>query len=162
LSESIAFWDCIQIFLHEIQIQNADFFENYIRTVFLPHLAITRIMQSIPEETAVRLMDNCSLHLTPVVIDLLSTARVRIVPFAPHTTQIVQVLDLDFALFGVLKRRGQYQMPFGDDRRTARFIKKVYHDFRSTMTDINIWGHFEGLGSCIPSSMWFSASHLTK
>jgi hypothetical protein len=101
---------------------NTDLFENYVRTVFLPHLAITRIMQNVRNEEAVRLMDNCSLHLTPIVIDLPSEARVRIVTFAPHTTQIFQVLDL--SLFGVLKRRGQDQLRFGDDARSARFIKK--------------------------------------
>jgi hypothetical protein len=107
---------------------NADLFENYVRTVFLPPLAITCIMQNVRNEEAVLLMDNCSPHLTPVVIDLLSEARVRIVTFAPHTTQIFQTLDL--SLFGVLKRRGQYQLPFGDDAGSARFSKKRYRDFR--------------------------------
>jgi hypothetical protein len=65
---------------------NADLFEKYVRTVFLPHLAITRIMQNVRNEKAVLLMDNCSPHLAPVVIDLLSEAHVRIVTFAPHTT----------------------------------------------------------------------------
>jgi hypothetical protein len=118
---------------------NADLFENYIRSVFLPRLAITRTMQNIPEEDAVLLMDNWSPQLSHLVIDLLSNSSVRIVNFAPDTTQIFQVLDLDFALFGLLKRRGQYQLTFGDDTRSARFIKKVYHDFRSTMADINRW-----------------------
>jgi hypothetical protein len=36
-----------------IPYRNADLFENYIRTVFLPHLAILRIRQNIPEEEAV-------------------------------------------------------------------------------------------------------------
>jgi hypothetical protein len=125
---------------------NADLFENSIRTVFLPHVAITRIMQNIPAEDAVLLMDNCLPPLILVVIDLLSNARVRIVPFAPHTPQIFQVLDLDLALFGVLKGRGQYQLPFGDDTGSARFIKEVHHDFRSTLTDINIWGKCRGIG----------------
>jgi hypothetical protein len=89
-------------------------------------------------------MDNCSPHLTSVVIDLLSEARVRIVTFAPDTTQIFQALDL--SLFGVLKRRGQYQLPFGDDAGSAPFIKKIYRDFRSSMTDVNIWGAFRGIG----------------
>jgi hypothetical protein len=87
---------------------NADLFENYLRTVFRPRLAIIRIMHNIPEKDAVRLTANCSPHLTPVVIDLLSYARVRIVTFAPHPTQIFQVLDLDFALFGGLKRRSKF------------------------------------------------------
>jgi hypothetical protein len=103
-------------------------------------------MQNIPEEDAMLLMDNCSPSVTPMVIDLLSNARVPIVTFAPHATQIFQVLDLDFTLFGILKRRGQYQLPFADDTGTARFIKKAYHDFRSTMTHINIWGVFRGIG----------------
>jgi hypothetical protein len=49
-------------------------------------------------------MDNCSPHLTPVAVELLISARIRIITFAPHTTHIFQVLDL--ALFSVLKRRG--------------------------------------------------------
>jgi hypothetical protein len=65
---------------------NADFFENYIRTVFLPQLAITWIMPNIPEEDAVLLMDNWSPQLSPLVIDLLSNSHVRIVTFAPDTT----------------------------------------------------------------------------
>jgi hypothetical protein len=40
----------------------ADLFENYVQTVFLPHLAITRSMQNVRNEEAVRLMDNCSPH----------------------------------------------------------------------------------------------------
>jgi hypothetical protein len=97
-------------------------------------------------------MDNCSHHIPPGVIELLSTARVRVcvVTFAPqpHTTQIFQVLDLTW--FAVLKRDGQYQLPLEDDAGSVQFIKKVYHDhaFRMTMTIVkpNIWGAFRGIG----------------
>jgi hypothetical protein len=93
-----------------------------------------------------------SHHSTQAGIELLSTARVRVVvvTFAaqPHTTQIFQVLDL--TVFGVLKRRGQYQSPLEDDAGSARFMKKMYHghDFRMTRTMIepNIWGAFRGIG----------------
>jgi hypothetical protein len=122
---------------------NADLFENYVRTVFLPHLAIARIMQNIRNEEAVLLMDNCSPHLTTVVIDLLSEVRVWIVTFAPNATQLFEALDL--TLVGVLKRRGQYQLPFVNDAASARFIKKGYRDFRLTMTDINISRAFQGI-----------------
>jgi hypothetical protein len=115
---------------------DADLFENYIQTVFLSHLLITCLIQDLREEDAVLLMENCSPHLTPVVRDLLSTTSLRIVTFAPHTTQIFQVLDL--ALFGVFKRRAQYQLPFDDDGRRARFTRKGSHDFRSTMANANI------------------------
>jgi hypothetical protein len=100
-------------------------------------------MQSLREEYAVVLMDNCSSHFTSAVIDLLSEARVRIVTFAPHTTKIFQVLDL--LLSGVLKRCGHYQLPLQDDAGSAHFIRKVYRDSRFTMTDINIWKTFRGI-----------------
>jgi hypothetical protein len=67
---------------------NAELFEDYLRNVFLPQLMITRIVKDLPEEDAALLMDSCSSHSTLSVIELLSTARVRvvIVTFAPHTT----------------------------------------------------------------------------
>jgi hypothetical protein len=125
---------------------NADRFEDYLRSVFLPHLMITRIVKDPCKEDAVRLMGNCSSHITPRVIELLSTARVRVVAFAPHATQIFQVLDL--TLFGVLKRRGQYQLPLEEDSGSTRFIRKVHHDFRMTITMIepNICGAFRAIG----------------
>jgi hypothetical protein len=68
------------------------------------------------------------------------------VPFAPqpYTTQIFQVLDL--TLFGVLKTRGQYQLPLEDDTGSVRFIRKVSHDFGITVVEPNIWGAFRGIG----------------
>jgi hypothetical protein len=139
---------------------NVDLFENSVRTAFLPHLAITRIMQNVRNEEAVFMMDNCSPHLPPVVIDLLSEARVRIITFAPHTAQIFQLLDV--ILFGVLERGGQYQLPFRDDAGSARFIKKVYRDFQSTVTYINIWGYSNGLDSYITLPMGSRACDSTK
>ena len=123
---------------------NAQLFQNYVETVFLPHLQSACLRLGLPEEEAVLLMDNCSPHLTGRVLELLSAAHVRVVTFAPHTTQIFQVLDL--SLFGVLKQREKYHLPFDEDSGTVHFISKVYHDFRSTMTDANIWGAFRGIG----------------
>jgi hypothetical protein len=125
---------------------NAELFEDYFRSVFLPDLMITRIVKDLHEEEAVPLMDICSPHNTPSIIELLSTLRVRlvVVPFAPHTTQIFQVLDL--TLFGVLKSGGQYQLPLEDDAGSPRFIREVSHHFRMTMVEPNIWGAFRGIG----------------
>jgi hypothetical protein len=129
---------------------NAELFEDYLRSVFLPHLMITRVVKDLREEDAVRLTENYSPHMSPAVIELLSTARLHVVvvTFAPqsHTTQIFQVLDL--TLFGVLKRRGRYQLPLENEAGKARFITKVYHDFQMTMTMVepNIWGAFPGIG----------------
>jgi hypothetical protein len=115
---------------------NADLFEKYIRTAFLPHLLATRRMYDFGDDNAVLLSGNCSPHLAPAVLTLLSNAPVPIVTFASHTTQIFQILDL--TLFGVLKRREQSQLPFDDARGTVHFIRKVHHNFRPAMTDTKI------------------------
>jgi hypothetical protein len=43
---------------------NAEPFEEYLRSVFLPHLMITHIAKDLREEDAVLLIDNCSSRLT--------------------------------------------------------------------------------------------------
>jgi hypothetical protein len=131
---------------------NGELFEDQLRSVFLPHLMITRVVKDLREEDAVPLMDTCSPHISPSGIEILSTARVRVVvdTFArqPRPTQIFQVLDL--TLFGVLKRRDQYQLPLEDDAGSASFIRKVYHDhdlgMTITMIEPNIWRAFRGVG----------------
>jgi hypothetical protein len=103
---------------------NSDLFENYTRTVFRHHLLATRQMYDFGEEDAVLLMDNCSPHVASAVLTLLSNARVRIVTFAPRTTQIFQILDL--TLFGEHGLRELWDMDFHLEnlsirRRNARF-----------------------------------------
>jgi hypothetical protein len=89
-------------------------------------------------------MDNCPSHVIDDIIGFLTEARVRVITFAPHTTQIFQVLDV--TLFGVLKRRLGYELPFEDEKETVRFIMKVYHDFEQTMVELNIWRAFGVIG----------------
>jgi hypothetical protein len=61
------------------------------------------------------------------VIRLLTEARVRVITYAPHTTQIFQVLDV--RLFGVLKRRPRYELPSEKHIAPVKVIPKVLHDF---------------------------------
>jgi hypothetical protein len=65
---------------------NAHLFKNDNQTVFLSYIASTHAIQNLREEKAVLMMENCFLHLSPIVIEFLLTARVWIVTFAPHTT----------------------------------------------------------------------------
>jgi hypothetical protein len=69
---------------------------------------------------------------------------VCVITFAPYTTQIFQILDV--TVFGVLKRRLGYKFPFEDEKETVKFIMKVYHDFKQTMVEPNIWGAFRAIG----------------
>jgi D-lyxose ketol-isomerase len=59
-------------------------------------------------------MDNCPSHVTDDIIALLTEARLRVTTFAQYTTQIFQVLDV--TLFGVLKRRLGYELPFEEGK----------------------------------------------
>jgi hypothetical protein len=104
---------------------------------------ITRIVKDLREVRAVLLMDNCSPHMTPAVIELLLTAHLRVVTCAPHPTQIFYILDL--TLFGALKTRGEYQLALEDDGGGARFMRKMYHDLWVTMVEPNVWGAFRGI-----------------
>jgi hypothetical protein len=69
---------------------------------------------------------------------------VNIITFAQHTRHIFQVLDL--SLLDMLNRHGQYRLPFGDEKGTAQFIKRMRHDLRLTMIDMNRRGAFQEIG----------------
>jgi hypothetical protein len=75
------------------------------------------------------------------VIDLLTDARVRVITFARHTTQIFQVLDVAFC--GVLKRQPTGELPFKVEKETVKFIMKVSHDFKQKMLEPNRWEAFQ-------------------
>jgi hypothetical protein len=74
---------------------------------------------------------------------LLTEARVRVITFAPYTTQIFQVLDV--TLFGALKRRLGYKLPFEYEKETVKFMMKSYRNFKQTMVEPNIWGVFRAI-----------------
>jgi hypothetical protein len=80
-------------------------------------------------------MDNCPSHVTDQIIGLLTEARVRVITFAPHRRQIFQILDV--TLFGAVKRRLGYKLPFENEKKTVKFIMKVSRDFKQTMVEPN-------------------------
>jgi transposase len=75
---------------------------NYLRDVMIPKIDEFRETNGMVNEPAVLLMDNCSAHISPAIIGLLSEHRVKAITFPPHTSGIFQMLDLVF--FGVFKR----------------------------------------------------------
>jgi hypothetical protein len=86
---------------------NSEIFLDYIRTVFLLNLTELRTLRQFAEDIAVLLMDNYPSQVTADVIGLLAESWVRVITFAPHTTQIFQILDV--TLFGVFWRDGDCQ-----------------------------------------------------
>jgi hypothetical protein len=114
----------------------AEIFHDYIRSVFLPNLDALRSLEQFAMEDAVLLMDDCSCHVKEEVLNLLRDGRVRVIAWPPHTTHIFQELDL--SLFGVLKRRGQYEFPFEDDQTNGGCLLTSYRTFRQAMIEVNI------------------------
>jgi hypothetical protein len=68
------------------------------------------------------------------------------VTFAPHTTQIFQLLDLTF--FTIFRREGKYHLPFGDLGTTVNFVYNVYTKMaeRLTPSPPNISAAFQAIG----------------
>jgi hypothetical protein len=122
---------------------NAEIFLDYIKTVFFRYLVGLRGLAEFWPERVVLVTDKCSAHVTDDVIRLLTEARVRVITFTGHTTQIFQVLDLK--LFGVLERRPKSELPFENDDATAKAIMKVYHDFKQIMMPPNVRAAFQAL-----------------
>jgi hypothetical protein len=148
LSKSISKTGCSfrQEFRLEIQPEalfNAGIFLDDIRTIFLQYIDVLPGRAVLAQEIAILLMDDCSGDLSDDVIRILTEASVRFITFAPHTTQVLQVLDL--TLFGVLKRCPRYELPFDDNNATAKGITKVYHHFAHTMVRSNTLEAFRAL-----------------
>jgi hypothetical protein len=89
-------------------------------------------------------MDNCSPHVSDDVVAVLTNARVRVITFAPHTTHVFQILDV--VLFGALKKRASGLEMWNEESGTVVFIIKLYHDFKQTMVEVNIWRAFSAIG----------------
>jgi hypothetical protein len=102
----------------------------------LPNLAELRALDEFAEEVTMLLMDNWSSHIISDKIGSLTERRVRVITFAPHTTQIFQIFDVAF--FGILKRHPRYELPFGGQKVTMKFLMKVYHGFKQITDDPNI------------------------
>jgi hypothetical protein len=89
-------------------------------------------------------MDNCSSHTSDDVIAILTRERVKIIAFTPHTTHIFKMLDV--VLFRVLKKYATGLRTLEEGQTTAAFISTVYHDFKRSMIDINIWMALRAIG----------------
>jgi hypothetical protein len=93
---------------------------------------------------AVLFMDNCSPHISDDIVAVLTHARMRIITFTIYTTHIFQMLDV--VLFGALKKHANNIKIFDEEQPAAAFLLKVYHDFKQTKIEINLWEAFAAIG----------------
>jgi hypothetical protein len=114
---------------------NTEIFLEYIRTVLLPTLNDLCSLEEFADEEAILLMDHCPNQVGEEILSLLRDTGVRIIIWAPHTTNIFQKLEI--CLFGVLKRGGQDKFPFDGDRAKTGFLPMIYRAFNQTMIELN-------------------------
>jgi hypothetical protein len=123
-----------------------ELFLHYIKTIFVPYLTELRDSEELEGCEAVLLMDNYSLHIADDIISVLTSVRVRVITFTPHTTHVFEIVDV--VLFGALKKHATGLETLHKEEPAAAFLLKVCHDFKQTMIEVNIWGAF--------SPIWFS------
>jgi hypothetical protein len=123
---------------------SAELFLDDINSIFISYLNELPQLEELARCEVMLLIDNCSPHLGDAVIAVLTRKYVRVITFAPQITHIFQVLDV--VLFCALKKRAIRLSTLDQEQSAAAFIIKVYHDFRQTMVEVNIWGAFLTIG----------------
>jgi hypothetical protein len=53
---------------------------------------------------------------------------------------------LDIMLFSILKRHATGLEMLNEESETVAFILKLYHDFKQTIVEVNIWRAFSAIG----------------
>jgi hypothetical protein len=80
-------------------------------------------------------------------LEVFATLRdhnLKVITFAPHTTQIFQILDL--CLFGVFKSKMQYKLPFANSNLTVNLIRNAFRALKQTFVPDNVRSVFKLLG----------------
>jgi hypothetical protein len=122
----------------------ATLFQQYITNVLIPFIERLRTNPEFIGKSAILLMDNCFIHMRPEVLATLRDHNVKVITFAPHSTQIFQTLDL--YLSGVFKSKIQFKLPFANDSLNLTFIRNVFHALKQTFVPDNIRSAFKLLG----------------
>ena len=86
--------------------------------------------------------DNLKAHLTPKIQKILKDNHIRLFTFPPHSTHLLQALDLCF--FGVMKAAYTSYQPvvFSTNDKMGRKIEKImkaYHSASYPLTIFNGW-----------------------
>jgi hypothetical protein len=121
----------------------ATFIES-ISKVLLPYFDELRSNEEFTDKEAVLLMGNCSIHVQPEGLQMIADHQVKVIAFPPHTTQILQSLDL--SLSGNFKKKMNDTLPLDSDETTAGFITRTFHMVKQTVVKDNVQHAFIQLG----------------
>ena len=119
---------------------DTELFNEYLDIVFIPYINSLRKNPLYTDEPAVLLMDNCSSHCSDEILQKLAENNVYVITFPPHTTNILQMLDL--VNYGVFKKKNDGAQKKFDKNDTINEIIKIINSYEATFIGSNIRGAF--------------------
>jgi hypothetical protein len=122
---------------------NGKLFLEYINIIFISYLNKLWELEEFKACKAILLMDNCSPHMSHDIVAILTRVRMKIITIAIHTIYIFQMLDV--ILFGTLKKHATGLETLDEEQPAAAFLLTVYHEFKQTKVEINIWRAFAAI-----------------
>ena len=103
---------------------------SWIKTVLIPYVTLERIEHNAEDQPALLIMDGLKSHLMSEILDLLNENKIIILCLPPHSSHILQVLDL--AIFSPMKnfyRNSKSQLFQGQERKMAKKVEKIIKAF---------------------------------
>lgn len=124
-----------------------DIFLIWVRTILLPEISNRRKIFNLPHQTAVLLMDNLSAHITDAVEKELGEANVCIITSPPHSTHLLQALDL--GIFSAWKSHIQAMLEGSTHDPIERLIYIAFNAIRKAAVPLTIKNAFRRAGMAV-------------
>jgi len=122
----------------------SEIFLNYFLSVIIPYINASRSNFNLDQSTALILMDNCRAHITENLNQICSQNNILILTFPPHTSHLLQPLDL--VIFGLFKRKKVSLSWYSQFPEIVQRIAEISNRIRSVSTPENIRSSFRRSG----------------
>jgi hypothetical protein len=138
-------------------------FESFLGHRLIPDMILMKTIPCYSKAEVVLMMGNHSSHVSGEIFGLIGENHVKIVSFAPHTTNVFQALNVPF--FSVSKTKEEFWMRQDDDKTLAATIHTLVRQFHSVTTPENIRGNsvraaFSYKGGVSPYALEFSRERM--
>lgn len=117
---------------------NSNLFNEYIGSVVIPYINDLRFIMEFSNKEGILLMVNCNCHAHEDVLKIFGANALKLITFAPHTTNEFQMLDLSFV--GALKKKKHSFFSDEIENDQLSFLSKLLRACYSIATPFNIWG----------------------
>ena len=123
---------------------NHNLFVHYLCDIVFPDITNKRLTLNMPEATALILMDNCSSHISEYVKSLCADNNIIIITYPPHSSHLLQPLDLVF--FGLTKRNSRSKSYYSNFPEVVQRVATIINNIQKAGTSQNIRASFSRAG----------------